>query len=284
MKKIWFSWLASSLLLGCPLPSTPPGARPSPQVSPTSSPRASVSPNPNPTPVAPAGEVKFTRGAQCEAGSVWILPKDEVIAVAPCPPPASQPAYIEPAATRQMTEAERKKAQSQYASLAIQPAPAALGSLTPDLPLATGMRSQCQNDDGVVFLGGLLGSCNQYLVQEAQNVQLLKNGSAFQSYFAPIESAAEAASYAIARSGSDWKSSFPEIKENFRFYTRLLRRSRVETTKDGFQVLLYAYAQFGCGPHSTYAITYQVGRDGSFSETTRQRVWEDPALDGLCAD
>lgn len=264
-------------------PTPPPTASNGPSAKPSSS--GNPSPNPSPSVVAPPGEIKLTRGAQCENGSVWALPKDEVIAVAPCVPLESQPPYIQPAATHQMSESERAQAQIQYNNLNFAPAPELLGSLTPDLPMAAGTRIQCASGEGVVPIGGLLGSCREYAVAEAgQNFRLFKDPSAFQAYFAPIETPAEAASYAIARSGAEWKSEFPELKESFRYYTRLIRRSRVETKADGYEVLLYAYAQFGCGPHNHYAVTYKVGRDGSFSEGARQTVWADPAGDGLCAD
>ncbi|HEY9842802.1 MAG TPA: hypothetical protein V6D23_20215, partial [Candidatus Obscuribacterales bacterium] len=63
-----------------------------------------------------------------------------------------------------------------------------------------------------------------------------------------------------------------------------MRRSRVEESAEGFEVLLYGFQQFGCGPHPSYAISYRVSRDGSFSEISRQLAWADPMLDGLCID
>ncbi|HEY9843047.1 MAG TPA: hypothetical protein V6D23_21445, partial [Candidatus Obscuribacterales bacterium] len=247
---------AVAALCACNLPPTqPPG--PGPTTTPTISPTGSATPTPGPSPIAPAGEVKMINGAHCEAGSLWILPKDEEIAVAPCPPPESQPDYIEPAATRQIPSQAFEQLKEKYSLLALNPAPERLGSLVPGLPMADGLKAQCSPDEGVVMHGGLLGSCSQYLVQESSDeYRLLKDGRSFQAYFAPIESAAEAASYAIARSGSAWKSSFPELKESFRYYTRLMRRSRVEESAEGFEVLLYGFQQFGCGPHPSYAISY----------------------------
>lgn len=268
-----------------PTPQSTVSPSPGTTASPSASPADNPSPNPSPSMVAPPGEIKLTRGAQCEEGSVWALPKDEVIAVAPCPPPESQPPYIQPAATHQMSESERAQAQIQYNNLSFAAAPDLLGSLTPDRPIAAGTRIQCPSGEGVVPIGGLLGSCREYAVAEAgQNFRLFKDPSVFQAYFAPIETPAEAASYALARSGAEWKSEFPELKESFRYYTRLIRRSRVETKADGYEVLLYAYAQFGCGPHNHYAVTYKVGRDGSLSESSRQQAWADPMYDGLCVD
>lgn len=269
--------LSVCLLGACSSP--PPGTGPTP--SPSSSPSQ---PNPSPTPIAPAGEVKIYAEAQCETGSYWVLPKDEVIAVSPCLPPGSRPPYLQPAATHQMSTAQRTAAQQEYAALQVGEAPDLLGSLTPDRPLAAARRVQCQSGEGVIFNGGLLGSCTQYLLAEDESFRLIQNPEALQSFYAPVESPEEAASYAIARSGSRWMANF-ELKPEYRYYTRLIRRSRVETQADGsYKVLLYAYQQFGCGPHDHSAVTYQVGRDGSFSEVSRAKVWADPIQDGLCVD
>lgn len=273
------------LLSACNLPPTQPGPGPSPTPGPSSSPTASPDPNPSPSPVAPAGGVKLIQWARCEQGSLWAIPKDEEIAVAPCPPPETQPPYIQPAATQQIPESAYEGLKERFGAFALRPAPELLGSLDPALPMADALKSQCNAGDGVVMHGGLLGSCSQYVVAEDdKDYRLLETSAEFQTYFAPISSPAEAASYAIARSGDKWKSSLHDLKDSFVYYNRLIRRSRVEEVEGGYEVLLYHFRQFGCGPHPTSAVTWRVGRDGSLSKLSEQLAWRDPMMDGLCID
>ncbi len=281
------------LLAACSLPATPPGANPSasssptvtPTVTPTVNPSSSPSASSSPSPVAPPGQVKLIPGARCEAGSLWVLPKNEEIAVAPCPPPESQPPYIQPAATRQIPESEYSALQQHYDFLSVRQAPTYLGSLIPESAFADGLKEQCSQGQGVVFHGGLLGSCSQYLMQESgKETRVLKTGTEFKAAFAPIESAAEAASYAIAYTGDAWKSSFPELKDSFRYYNRLIQRSHSTVVAGGYEVLLYDFQQFGCGPHPYSAVTYLIKTDGSLSEVSRSLAWADPNMDNLCID
>lgn len=279
------------MLAGCSLQPTQPGTQPTatptvtPTIAPSTTPSGSPNPNASPSPIAPAGEVKLIQGARCEAGSLWVLRKDEEIAVAPCPPPESQPPYIQPATTRQIPEADYPSLKEEYGFLSVRPAPAYLGSLTPESELADGLKAQCNQADGVVFHGGRLGSCSQYLMHETgKETRLLKTGSEFRAAFAPIESAAEAASYAVAYSGDSWKSSFPELTDSFRYYNRLIRRSYTTPVEGGYEVLLYNFQQFGCGPHPYSAVTYLVKTDGNLSVVSRNLAWADPNQDNLCID
>jgi hypothetical protein len=192
---------------------------------------------------------------------------------------------IEPALSQQIPESHYQALKAEFNLLSVYQAPEYLGSLKPALPMATGLLAQCSQNQGVVYNGGMLGSCSQYLVDEEGKTRILKDKASFSAYFAPIESAAEAASYAIARTGDRWLPNFPDLSPDFRYYQRLIQRSRVEEAKNGgYDILLYHYEQFGCGPHPYLAVKYHVSRDGNLSELSRSKAWADPNQDGLCVD
>lgn len=272
-------------LTACSQGSTlPPPPSVSPSLSPTATPTPTATPLPVPTasgslqPIYPAGQSQII--TDCD-GSALIFAAGEQIAMTPCQPDIQ---LLTPAATVQIPESEHPALQEKFALFAVNPAPRYLGSLSPQVAVANGLKAQCAQGEGVFFNGGLLGSCTLYPIQTEQGDALIDSQASLQARFAPIDTAEEAASYAIAATGKQFLTEFKALSPDFRFYQKRIQRSGVEINDNDFRVLLYDYRQFGCGPHPYDAVVYQLSRAGDIQEFSRTQVWADPNQDNLCID
>jgi len=262
-----------------PLPS--PSSSPSPAPTPTATPLPTASGSPQP--IYPAGQAQIIE--DCD-GSALIFAADDQIVMTPCPP--NMPT-LTPEATVQIPENAHPALKDKFDLFAVNPAPDYLGSLRPQVAFASGLKAQCALEEGVFFNGGLLGSCTLYPIQTAQGQAeqgdaLIDSRASLQTRFAPIDTAEEAASYAIAATGDQFFTDFKNLSPDFRFYQQRIQRSGVQIKDNDFQVLLYDYQQFGCGPHPYEAVVYQVSRDGQITEFSRTLAWADPQQDNLCID
>ncbi len=259
---------------------------PSPSVSPTlfptPAPTQMATPLPtasgSPQPIYPVGQSQII--SDCD-GSALIFAADERIIMTPCPPDMQ---VTTPEVTLQIAASEHPALKQKYDLFAVNPAPAYLGSLSPQVAFASGLKAQCGSEQGVVFNGGLLGSCTLYPIQTEQGDALINSKASLKARFAPIDSTEEAASYALAATGKQFLTAFKDLSPDFRFYQKRIQRSGVQISANDFQVLLYDYQQFGCGPHPYDAVVYQVSRDGQIKEFSRQPAWADPNQDNLCID
>lgn len=173
-----------------------------------------------------------------------------------------------------------------------------LGGLDRDAPIARcELHARMDQDDGMALVremeqsrnyvlstGGLFApSYTRYLTLQDGALTLLSNRQQLQAAYAPVESAEEALSLALAATG--WRAYYGLQREDaLEYEVDRLEDTHVTSTAEGFEVLLYVYQVFGCGPHWTDAVWLTVSRDGTLDVADRWHVYRNPDEDGLCAD
>ena len=170
----------------------------------------------------------------------------------------------------------------------IYPADDALGGLSPALPMAVCMpepesAAELRRGDYFYNTGCTLPLVVWYLVEQDGELMVLRTPAAFQQVFAPVESAAEALSYAAAVSGRYPVYQF-DLTRGWRYFVKRIETSHVTEIPEGYSVRLFDYQFCGCGPHATYAFDVTVTTAGDFSEGEPIKLFENPAEDDLCVD
>ena len=139
-----------------------------------------------------------------------------------------------------------------------------------------------QSLTGVYKTGCLMPQLVRYLVFQDGKFKLTASLEAFRALYAPIESADEALSYALAVTGL---SAQYNLKAGaMRYKVSVLEDTHVEQSGEGFNVHLFYYQLCGCGPHGTSAVEVTVSRSGEVQQGERRLIFEDPSQDGLCVD
>ena len=114
-------------------------------------------------------------------------------------------------------------------------------------------------------------------------LRILKSIGDLGQTYAPIESEDEALSYALAATGLGVRYGLT-AQTDLRYFVNRLEDTNVQQIPQGYQVHLFDYKVCGCGPHPTYAVDVLVTNDGQVRELNREKIYEDPAEDGLCVD
>ena len=171
-----------------------------------------------------------------------------------------------------------------------------LGGLQPAYPIAvcemrlhapsTTAELAAEIDAGefLYYGGGLSDTFMRYVIFQDGELRLLKSEEDLRRTFAPIESPEEALSYVLAAKGRllAYYGLAPDAALEYEADT--IEDTYVNSEPDGYSLLLYDYAAFGCGPHWTFAVRLHVSADGMIEEVARQQVFRNPDEDGLCAD
>jgi hypothetical protein len=173
--------------------------------------------------------------------------------------------------------------------------PNLFGGLDPSYPIAicqidaiygnSSDETKAEIDAGEYFYyeGGLSGKYIRYVIFRNDEFSLLKSEKDFRDAYAPIESPEEALSYVLAvtnLSASYGIVVYPEYK----YEVNTIEDTFVISTSDGYDLLLYSYAEFGCGPHWTSTVLVHVSRAGIIQELSRTQAFRDPNLDDVCFD
>jgi hypothetical protein len=174
---------------------------------------------------------------------------------------------------------------------------ALLGFLKPDLPLIYCVvhpsmepgnpMSEIERlrDEGsfIKQTGGLDPIFFRFAIARNGEFEVLETIADFQEVYAPIESPEEALSYALALTNlrAYYGLAYdPELE----YFVSEIEDTYVEPVAGSYEVHLFSYREFGCGPHPTSSVVMQVGSDGSLNETSRTQVFKDPSEDNLCVD
>jgi hypothetical protein len=167
------------------------------------------------------------------------------------------------------------------------PPSGALIGLSPALPIAECTfinRNASTTSAGISRKGCRLPLYNKYIVLTSDNeFKEIATKEAFQKFFAPVEKPEEALSFAVALT-----KSYPRYKitipKEFRVFVSKIKDTSVKKIGNGYQVHLFDYQVCGCGPHPHYTVDYTVTKTGEVTETSREKIYEDPKQDGLCVD
>jgi len=173
--------------------------------------------------------------------------------------------------------------------------PSLFGGLDPSYPIAmcqidanygnSSDETKAEIDAGEYFYyeGGLSGKYIRYVIFRNDEFLLLKSEKEFRDAYAPIESPEEALSYVLAitnLSASYGIAVYPE----YEYDVDTIEDTFVTAASDGYDLLLYSYAAYGCGPHWTSAVLVHVSGEGIIQELSRTNVLRDPNLDDVCFD
>lgn len=132
-------------------------------------------------------------------------------------------------------------------------------------------------------IGGIYPMYVRYVIFRDGQFHLIKTEDEFRDIFAPVETAGEALSYALAvRNLSAYYGL--DFKPTYEYFVDEIEDTHVDTVAGGYLVHLYYYERFGCGPHITYAVDVYITTEGYIEEIGRKPAHKDPAEDGLCVD
>lgn len=140
-------------------------------------------------------------------------------------------------------------------------------------------------EDGTFFytLGGLYPRFVRYVVFKGGGFELIHNQEQLQALYAPIETEDEALAYALTVNQASAYFDL-ELDPELEYLVDTIEDTHVERVDEGFRVHLFHYQFIGCGPHETYALTYQVTTSGEIEEINAEPIYKDPAEDDLCVD
>jgi hypothetical protein len=140
-------------------------------------------------------------------------------------------------------------------------------------------------EEGTYFynIGGLYPRFIRYVVYADGGFQLIQNVEQFQAHYAPIDSANEALSYALAVKRASAYFDL-EFDPEYEYFADEIEDTHVERVDDGYLVHLFHYQVFGCGPHDTSALTYLVNESGEIERLNAEAIYKDPEEDNLCVD
>ena len=171
------------------------------------------------------------------------------------------------------------------------------GALEPAYPVAVCLAAPSPSEDesfsgrleaikaeGYLYRRGcLLPVFARLIVWRDGEFQLLKTKEEVQAVFAPITSADEALSYALAVTGFSAYYG-QQFTPGYRYLSRRVEDTFVRETGTGFEAHLFKYQLCGCGPHETFSIDVQVSRNGLVTPGDYVPIYADPTEDGLCVD
>jgi hypothetical protein len=173
--------------------------------------------------------------------------------------------------------------------------PSLFGGLDPAYPIAiceidaiygnSSEETKAEIDAGEYFYyeGGLSGKYIRFVIFRNGEFLLLKSEKEFRDVYAPIESPDEALSYVLAV--TNLSAAYGIVLDPASEYEiDTIEDTFVTAASDGFDLLLYSYAAYGCGPHWTSAVMVHVSGDGIIQELSRTNVFRDPNLDDVCFD
>jgi len=122
----------------------------------------------------------------------------------------------------------------------------------------------------------------RYVVYQNGKFRLIKTSGELKSVYAPIESPAEALSYAIARTG--FQAFFGLKESNMRYLVNQIEDTTVTWDQQSIVVNLFSFEPCGCAPHVMSSQKVQIKPDGSLTIVSTTPVWEDPTQDSVCND
>ena len=132
---------------------------------------------------------------------------------------------------------------------------------------------------------GMMPIFERFVVLDQGRYRLIKNMAEYYATAAPVTSAAQALSTAVAIRGVHPMYGAKAVA-GYRYHVTTIEDTYVTPGgHDDFIVHnLWEPTIFGCGPHSTYLVTMRVPRVGGVTEVSSVKAFEDPKQDGLCVD
>jgi hypothetical protein len=121
------------------------------------------------------------------------------------------------------------------------------------------------------------------VIVDHSKLRLIRNADELRTTFAPIRSADEALSYALAATRLVPICGIA-APAGFRYFTDRLEDTFVTATAGGWRVHLFDPRVFGCGPDTMYSADVEVTPAGAIRRLEETKLFEDPKQDNLCVD
>ncbi len=150
-----------------------------------------------------------------------------------------------------------------------------LGGLQPPYPIVECIHANGTPADPTYFrqTAGLDSRYRSFVVLQEGEARLLIKKQQFQQLFAPVESAEEAISYAMAMTSLSARNDL-DPNADLDYLVEMIQETHVEQVSDGYIVYLFdTDRQMGCGKHSFYAVTVHVKPEGEVQEITRHEIY-----------
>ena len=133
--------------------------------------------------------------------------------------------------------------------------------------------------------GFLSPKCVQARVKENGVSRTITTQEELRDWFAPIESAEEALSFALLATGyeakyapEDYRLDVGEIcdpgPEFYDYYVEFLEDTHVVEVVNGYHVYLFYSENVGCGPFPVSSVIVEVAFDGALSEFPKTKLFE----------
>jgi hypothetical protein len=127
--------------------------------------------------------------------------------------------------------------------------------------------------------------CVRARVRQDGVSRIISTQEELREWFAPVESADEALSYALVATGysakyapEDYRLAVGDIcdpgPEHYYYCTDVLEDTHVSEVANGYHVNLFYSERYGCGPFPVSSVTVKVSFDGSLSEFPKTKLFE----------
>lgn len=161
-----------------------------------------------------------------------------------------------------------------------------LGALSGDVNLIARCMTLLEpgesDGEGIYKSGCMLLQENSYIVENHGDAVLLTSEEDFRYNFAPIESADEALSYALAVTGLNARYDVAPT-EGFTYFTDRIEDTYVQQVEDSYLVHLWHQEICGCSPFMTSQVDVLVHADGTIDWLGAIPTWLDDTQQ-MCVD
>lgn len=150
-----------------------------------------------------------------------------------------------------------------------------LGGLEPPYAVVICINGSDEPPNGEYFRQqpGLDTRYRSYVIFQNGEYRLIRKQSEFKASFAPVESTAEALSYAMAMTSLAARHDI-DPNANVAYLVDVIEETHAEETPDGYLVHLFdSDRKMGCADHSFYAVQVLVTRAGEVREVARQEIY-----------
>ena len=148
------------------------------------------------------------------------------------------------------------------------------------------IRTDYVGEDQCIRVEGFLSpQCVQVRVEQDGVSWMIASQEELRDWFAPVESADEALTYALLATGytakyapEDYRLAVGDVcdpgPDHYYYYTDVLEDTHVTEVSKGYQVNLFYGEKTGCGPFPVSSVTVEVNLDGAISELSKVKLYE----------
>lgn len=151
-----------------------------------------------------------------------------------------------------------------------------LGGLQPPLTVLECVHARGEPPNRQYFKqpAGLDNRYRSFVIFQDGAFRLIIKKSEFKEIFAPVESADEALSYAMAISSLGARFDI-DPNANVEYLVKEIEETHVSETPDGYLVRLFDWShKMGCDTHTFYAVDVLVTREGDVREVAREAIYK----------